>query len=1054
MEIKKLMISSMMLLSVLPFSQKMNAENSIAAITQQATKQIKGTVYDVHGEPLVGVNIGVEGATNGTITDVDGIFTLSVPSNASLVISYIGYKTVRITDLNKLNKIILSEDTQALDEVVVIGYGSVRKSDLTGSVGRIDSKAVVQRQVVNPVDALSGKIAGVVVNNNSGRPGGSLDINIRGFNSINASNAPLFVIDGVVGADIGMMNPSDIESMNVLKDASSTAIYGARGAGGVVIVTTKKGAFNSGLNVNYNFSLGVSKSRNRVDVLNANEFMSVLNKAFENDGFEPVDWQRVNPLLFNDKGNAIYDTDWQDEVMRTAVSNRHYLTISDGTERSKTTLSVGYQNENGILMNTWYKRINAKLANVFKINSNVELNTSLSYNNTEESRYDDYGVDGLVVTRTMIETFPVLPVRFADGSYSKFDHFKYPSTLMENNEIVYNEKGQKRVDYNNAAAFYGFADNPVQRANDFQRRLSNNHLLGNAELSIKLVDGLVFRTNGAVEMKWNKTNIYASTELIGDAGGEGFASIAENNSVYWQNENYLTYDKNWRKHKLNVMLGASWNASTRKELSGSGQGYTSDFFSWNNLGISEKPGIPSSSFSEWRMNSYYLRGNYTYDNKYLATLSMRYDGSSVFGSSNRYAYFPSGALAWVIKEEDFLKENDLISNLKLRVSVGKTGNAGIDAYSTLATLNSTPVVFGEKTLQNGVIPGKMPNSNLKWETTDQYDAGLELGLINNRINLIVDWYSKKTTDLLLAKPVSWVSGYSSVMDNVGSVTNKGIELTLNTHNVKSENLNWFSTLVFSTNRNEVTQLSGDESDLWVGGFVGINYLLVRKGEPLNSVYGLVRDGSGTWGSDEVSEAAKYGKKPGDKKYIDKNKDGKIDYQNDGEIIGNSYPKFEMSFSNTITYKNIDLTFDIHGKYGNKAVNLTKITDEQRLWYANTTKKVLNYWTPENQNTMIERPRTCMAGGGSAQEIQVDSDLIEDASYIRFKNLMIGYTLPSKSANKLFMKGLRVYCNLENFLVLTKYSGYDPEVSNKVGQGVEFYGHPKPLNINLGVNINF
>lgn len=1054
MEFTKMMVLPIALISFLPFSTDLRAESpNTVNISQQIKKLVTGVVVDAAGLPLIGVNVSVKGTTEGTITDLDGKFSLNASSQSILIVSYIGYKTVEVPVDGNL-KIVLKEDSQALDEVVVVGYGVARKSDLTGAVGQMGDKEVQKRQVINPVDALSGKIAGVVINNNSGRPGGSISINIRGFNSINASNEPLFVVDGVVGADIAMINPNEIESMNVLKDASSTAIYGARGAGGVVIVTTKKGSFNSGTSVSYNFNLGISKSQKKLDLLNSNEFMQVLNQSFANDGFEKVDWHRVSPELFDQNGTPIYDTDWQDEMMRTAFSNRHYVTVSNGTERSKTTVSAGYQNENGILINSWFKRFSGKLTNTFKVNSRVELNTSLAYNNAKESRYDDYGVGGMTATRTMIECFPLLPVRYANGRYSKFADFKYPSTLTEAGNPVYNERGEKMVDYNNLGAFWGYADNPVQQAFDFQRKLTTDQVLGNAELSVKIIDGLVFRANGAVEAKWSRENRYTGVDLVEFSSGGANAYIGNTNHVYWQSENFLTYDKKWGDHKLNAMVGASWNGAQSQSLAGSGQGYTSDFFTWNNLGLAEKPGIPYSNFTEWRMNSYYFRGNYSYTNKYLATVSMRYDGSSVFGASNKYAYFPSGALAWVLKEEDFLKDNDLISNFKLRFSVGKTGNAGIEAYSTLATLNSTDVVFGDKSLQKGVIPGRMPNSNLKWETTTQYDAGLDLGLFNNRVNLQADFYSKKTTDLLLQKPVSWVAGYASVMDNVGSVTNKGFELTLNTHNVKSKDWNWYSTLIFSLNRNKVVKLAGDESDLWVGSFIGINYLLVRKGESLNSVYGLVRDGAGTWGTDEVEEAARYGKKPGDKKYVDKNNDGVIDYQNDGEILGNAYPDFEMSFSNTITYKNFDLTLDIQGKYGNKAVNMTKITDEQRTWYANCTKNVLNYWTPDNQNTMIERPRTCMPFGGSAQELQIDSDLIEDASYIRFKNLMLGYTFPSNITQKLFMKGLRVYFNIENFLVITKYSGYDPEVSNMTGQGAEFYAHPKPMNVNLGLNVTF
>lgn len=1056
MEFSKMMVLPIALISFLPLSTDLRAESpSTVNIIQQSEKLVTGVVVDAAGLPLIGVNVSVKGTMEGTITDLDGKFSLNASSQSILVVSYIGYKTVELP-VNGNLRIVLEEDSQNLDEVVVIGYGVQRKSDLTGAVGQLSDSELKKRQVVNPVDGLQGKVAGVVVNNNSGRPGGNVDIVIRGFNSINASNSPLFVIDGVVGADINMVNPNDIESMNVLKDASSTAIYGARGAAGVVLVTTKKGKFNSGMRVTYDLNMGISKASKKLDLLNAKEFMYVLDKSFENDGFEPIDWHRANPNLFDTNGNPLYDTDWQDEMMRTSFSNRHHFTISNGTEKSTTTVSIGYQNENGILLNTNYKRFTGKLTNSYKFNDRIDLTSSLSYSKTTENRYDDYAVCAENVTRTMVETFPILPVKHPNGKWGKFGDFYYPTTLVgADGKPVYNSAGQKMVDYNNLGAFWGYADNPVQEANEFKRRLNTDHILGNAELSVKILDGLVFRSNAAAEVTWFTESTYSGADLVERSAGGANAYIGHKNTVYWQSENFLTYDKIFGGvHKLNVMAGASWNGARTESLSGSGQGYTSDFFQWNNLGMAEKQGTPYSDFTQWKMNSYYLRGNYSYANKYLLTASMRYDGSSRFGASNRYAFFPSGAVAWVLKEEDFLKDNDLISNFKIRASVGKTGNAGIDSYATLATLNSTTISLGGKDKQNGVIPGRMPNDKLKWETTTQYDAGIDFGLFNNRLSMSADFYAKKTTDLLLNKPVSWVSGYASVMDNIGSVTNKGFEFTLNTHNIKSKDFNWYSTLIFSLNRNKVVQLAGDEADIWTGGFIGINYLLIRKGEPMHSVYGLVRDGNGTWGTDEAEEAARYGKKPGDKKYKDFNNDGKIDYEHDGQILGNPYPDFEMSFSNTLQYKNFDFTLELQGKYGNKCVNMTKICDEQRTWYANTTSRVLDFWTPENQNTMIERPRTCMPYGDSPQELQIDDDLIENGSYIRFKNLMVGYTLPTSFAKKLYMSGLRVYVNLENFLTITSYSGYDPEIANMSGQGAEFYPHPKTVNANLGINVTF
>lgn len=1042
-------------IALLPFTaphwEVVHAASATGLYAQADKIEVKGMVLDEKGEPLIGVSIGVKGTSEGTITDMDGKFSLSVAPNALLHISYIGYKTVDIKAKADL-RVVLKEDKQVLDEVVVVGYGVAKKSDLTGSVGNVSSDRIVERQVVNPVDALSGKIAGVVVNNNSGRPGGKMSVIVRGLGSINATNDPLYVIDGVVGADISLINPNDIESMNVLKDASSTAIYGARGAGGVVLITTKKGYFKTGVDVSYNMSLGVSKMARKLDVLNSSEFMTYMNAAFEADGFEPVDWHRANPHLFDENQNPIYDTDWQDAATRTAFSHRHYLTVNAGSERSRTTVSLGYQNEQGIMLENFYTRFNAKIANDTKINDRVSLSTSLTYNYTEENQLDDFNVGWYTPNRTMLEMYPVIPVYHEDGSYGTYGDFWYPAAKKENGEYVLNEKGQKVLDYNNLTQFYVSADGPVEVAEHMDRRHTNSHLLGNADLSIKIIDGLTFKSNVAVEVKMARDRYYSGKDLIEYSPSGPVASIGMTHYVYWQSENFLTYDKTWNKHHLNLMGGASWNGAYSEKLEGSGTGFSSDFYKWNNLGMAEKPGIPGSEFDEWRMNSYYARANYSYDSKYLATVTARVDGSSVFGENHRYAFFPSAALAWVVNREEFLKDVDFLSNLKLRFSAGQTGNAGIDHYTTLATLGSTNVVFGDKNYLKGMVQSGMPNPELKWETTTQYDLGLDLGFFDNRIMTSLELYWRNTTDLLLWKPVSYVTGYGSVMDNIGQVKNHGFEFTLNTHNIKSRDFNWMSTFLLSTNRNEVVKLTDDNADIWNGGFVGINYNLIRKGEALSTIYGLKRAGTGTWGTDEAEEAARYGKKPGDKKYVDRNNDGKIDYDNDGFVLGNLYPDFEINFSNTFTYKNFDLSLDIQGKFGNKGINLARMTAEQRGWYGNSFSAIMNYWTPENQNTMIERPRTCI--GDNPQEIQIDDNLIEDASYVRFKNLMIGYTLPDKLAARMHLKKLRIYANIENFALITDYSGYDPETTNMSGQGVEFFSYPKPMNFNFGLNVTF
>lgn len=515
-----------------------------------------------------------------------------------MVISYIGYKTVEVKANDNL-KVTLKEDAEVLDEVVVIGYGVARKSDLTGSVGNLSSEKISERQVVNPVDALSGKIAGVVVNNNSSRPGGSLSVVVRGIGSIKASIDPLYVIDGIVGADISLINPNDIESMNVLKDASSTAIYGARGAAGVILVTTKRGKFSSGTTVSYNMNLGVAHMANKLDLLNSSEFMSLLNKSFENDGFEPVDWHKVNPDLFDTNGNPLYDTDWQDAATRTAFSHRHHLTLNTGSEKSRTTVSLGYQNEQGIMLENFYTRFNAKLTNDTKINDHVSLSTSLNYNYSEENQIDDYSVGGITPNRSMIEMFPVVPDYYADGSYGSFGDFLFPAAKKENGGYVLNADDKRVLDYDNLNPFWASSDGPVQVAKEIDRRHTNSHLLGNADLSIKIIDGLTLKSTVAAEVKMARDRFYSGKDLIEFSASGANASIGMTHYVYWQSENFLTWDKQWSKHKLNLMGGASWNGAYSEYLGGSGTGFVSDFYKWNNLGVAEKAGIPSSSFTEW-----------------------------------------------------------------------------------------------------------------------------------------------------------------------------------------------------------------------------------------------------------------------------------------------------------------------------------------------------------------------------------------------------------------------------------------------------------------------
>lgn len=721
-----MMVLPIALISFLPFSAELRAESSNTAyIIQQSKKTVTGVVVDMAGLPLIGVNVSIKGTTEGTITDLDGKFNLNVSSQSMLVISYIGYKTVEIPVRENV-RVVLEEDSQALEEVVVVGYGTMRKSDVTGSIGVAKGEDLTKNQNFSALENLRGKVSGVNIFSNSSQPGAYANrVVIRGMATINSSSEPLYIVDGVAMEDFSLVNPNDIESMEVLKDASAAAIYGARGANGVIMVTTKRGLKGrEGVQVSYQGSVSISSIARKMDTMNAQEWCDAFMKGLENENtYYDKNWSLDRTYWFHDRdyfdtnGNPIYDTNWQDEATRTAVSHNHQLNIQQAGQKSSMGAFLNFTDQQGIVMNTYNKRLNAKIA--YDAHPTKWLSTAVNVLvNHTWGRYTPEDGGGQEARRTMIEMVPWLPVRDKYG--------KYTTNLTSQSENSY----------------FGLEgmSNPVMIL-DLQKRMRyNTQIFGNAALTFHLADGLDLKTQFGVDSHNTTYRGYSSIELNNISMPNGWAEYQNWNTFYWQEETYLTYNKVFGDHRLNAMAGLSWQERTQRWDKSYTQGFSDDFYENNNMSVGTLPNAPESSWTRWAMNSYFLRFAYTYKDRYSATVTGRVDGSSKFGKNNKYAFFPSAGLAWNISQEDFLKDNALISNLKLHTSYGLTGNSEIDPYNSLGKVDAGTYYIDAKRSAYSYIK-TMSNPDLKWEKTGQFDVGFNLGLFNNRLNFDIAYYT-------------------------------------------------------------------------------------------------------------------------------------------------------------------------------------------------------------------------------------------------------------------------------------------------------------------------
>lgn len=1001
---------------------------------QLATAQnqtVSGTVKDDQGQPLPGVSVKIKGANSGTLTSIQGKFSLQVPAADQIIVfSYIGYQDKEIPAANS-QEVIMSAKDNTMDSVVIIGYGSMKKTDVTGSVASVSGKDLLSKPISSALEGLQGKVPGVKVSLNSGAPGGLATVVIRGMGSINSSTDPLYVVDGVAMTNIQYLNPNDIKSMEVLKDASATSIYGARGSNGVILVTTKRGGTKNGTTVSYDFSISAGNLPRKLPVLNSEQFLDVLSGGMANNelwGAAPRTVKTTDPLLFDASGKPLYNTDWQDAVTRTALSNTHQLSIQHKGDKSSTGVFLNYSNNEGIMLNSNLQRYNVRFTHDLQMNNWIDFGINLLANYSKEDVVGP-GTGGNTPTRTMIEMPSLFPVKFPDGSWAN---------------------NQSSTDF----SFLDAAENPVKVLESQTNQNTRSQVFGNVFFNFHLTKDLQFKTQFGIDYQDIRYDYYSPSDLMNiSANQKGVAQVSTEQIRYWQQENYLTYDKEFGIHHLNVVAGASWQERTDQTLGGSTQNFADDFYRQYNLGAGSQPNPPSSNYGSWAINSYFARASYNLAGKYLVTLTERADGSSRFGKTNKYGFFPSVGLGYIISNESFMKNLSAINFLKIRGSYGTTGNTEIGSYQSLATVSSGTTLINGDRAASSYING-LANPDLKWEKTTQTDLGFELRMFNNRVSLEGDYYYKLTSDLLLNKPIPTSTGFDGVLTNIGSMSNQGVDLSLTTQNIQTENFSWQTSFVANYNKNKVVSLGSNDEDIFPGPFwgpVSDGFTILRVGEPAGSFWGYER--MGTYSTKEVAAG-----KAADPNYP--YHAGEEKESAEKKILGKGTPDWTGSFVNTIRYKGFDLMVDLQFSQGASIAQAFLFSSEDRTGYSNSLTSVLDAWTPAHQNTPIQQLRFAPDAGQTAA---FDSHWVANGSFIRGRNIVLGYTLSDQLLKSLKINRLRIYFSGQNVFLIksSSYKGYDPESISwdtpgapSFGQNIEFYQYPKPRTFTFGLNATF
>ncbi|WP_344930890.1 TonB-dependent receptor [Aquimarina addita] len=1000
----------------------------------QDSYAVSGTVVSAdNSQPIPGVSVLVVGTSTGAATDFDGKYTINVSSGDVLQFSYIGFATQTVNITNQTTIDISLALDNALEEIVVVGYGSRRKSDITGSVSSVKSEELNAFPVLDAAQALQGRAAGVVVqSNNGGEPGAPINIKIRGNTSINASSSPLIVVDGFVGASFPQAN--DIESMEILKDASATAIYGSRGSNGVVLVTTKKGKSGK-LSVEFNTTYAVQNTSNRIDLLNADEFA-----AYQND-------VRTNVAITNNEVAIPYsqgpaNTDWQDLIYKSGSTVNHQLSFSGGSDKINFYASANYFKQNGIIINSDFERltflsnVDAQVSDKLKLGLNLFGSRGTKNGATTQSDGSVSGGADDVIT---------LAMRYA------------PDQPIFENDLSYN--------FGNTVG--DPVDNPFAVATERIDETKTDNFRANFYANYDIFKNLAFKTTLGFSTENENRGIYLPSVLQQTAGGiAGRAIVEYDKETSVLSENYLTYKNKIGKGDLTLLAGISYQNTVSENFYSEATGFLSDAFSFYALGSATTILQPDSSIQEVVIKSQFGRVNYDYDDRYLLTATVRRDGASNFAENEKYAIFPSAALGWRISNEKFLIDSETLSNLKLRASYGLTGNPSIGAYESLARFEPLYASNNGETV-SAITPEQPQNPNLKWETSYQTNIGLDLGFLSNKISLSVDYYNIDTKDLILTdNSITEYLGYTGddILANVGEINNEGLEISINTRNITTDNFSWTTDFNLAFNKNKVVSLVND-ADLFFDAtpsyFSHDRSYVLREGEEVGLFWGYEYVGVYQGGDLPQGTATLAGAVAGDPLFKDiADEDGNFDStvtEADRTTIGNPNPDYTFGFSNNFSYKNWDLSIFFQGSQGGEIFNLTNV----QLFNgdANTTSDYYNSaWTPTNTNT--DTPRV---GNNSNREIS--SRFVEDGSYIRLKNVAIGYNLPSQLTERIGIENIRFSLSAQNLLTFTDYSGLDPEVnyfgsggdnntSQNTAQGFDFGNYPTVRSVNFSVNCKF
>ena len=993
-------------------------------------REIRGTVSEASGEPLAGATVRVAALPDqGTVTDPDGNFTITAGPDDVLIITFIGYRTqeILVGDRTELN-IVLQVDQQLLSEVVVVGYGVQTRSDLTGSIASVSADEIANQPVASLDAALQGRASGVFVSSPSGTPGAGITMNIRGQTSLSASSEPLYVIDGVpiISEDLSGLfsggqstnsladlNPNDIASIEILKDASATAIYGSRGANGVVLITTKRGEAGQS-RIGFNMYTGFQNITNPIDMMSSQEFLAMMNDAALQDnrdlGTNYSDTHVSDIWGYDPNDSDIQNTRWYDEIFKTSAISNYELTASGGTDHTRYYTSLSYFDQEGVQLGTGFERISARVNLDTQVTDWLDFGSNITLNRTIQDRtINDNSLYGVVINTLAGD--PLMPVYEDDGSYA--DPFNYFGWWM--------------------------LDNPVLIAEEYQRFTRTVRGIGSIFGTATITDGLTLRSSLSID--YISLDDEAYTPIISresrNARANGFGNYLTTQDFTWMIENYLSYTNSFNQHNINALAGTSFQSSNRNFSSINAQGFPSDQFT--KLSVAAQVTSASTSGTSWGLASYFFRTNYSFDNRYLVTATGRMDGSSRFGDNFRYGFFPSASVAWRVTNESFMDNQRIFSELKPRISYGITGNQeGIGNFASrglfgVSDYRSTPTL----------VPTQLSNADLTWESTRQLDIGIDIGLFDDRINISADYFIKTTDDLLLNRLIPGISGFSSVTENVGKVENRGFEFDIRGAVLSGRDLTWTSSFNISFIQNEVLELVVDDLILNDSHILSV-------GQPIGTFHLIDHNGVDP--------------QTGNMLWIDENGDGIID-SGDRRTVGNAQPDFFGGWNNSFTYKGFDLSALLQFTYGNKIFNHSRASYENLGWSrigiphifplpdGNNHKLADNRWMQPGDQTDIPR-----AGLTNKNWREYSSRWLEDGSYLRLKSVTLGYNFPPNLVNRFGMSSLRLYAQGQNLLTFTNYTGLDPEVNqnsrNPLVAGSDFGTHPQVRTISFGINLEF